>query len=136
MGAPVSAPCTFCSFMHGHDLGCLKGAQERRDTGIALADQNADAAWRAHAWEVLRAYLRTHAEFFVDAFWNESGLERPREARALGALVQRAAREGLMEKTGEYRKSVASNLSPKPVWRSLLGRREATVKTSERSTTG
>jgi hypothetical protein len=65
-------------------------------------------------------YLIEHDEFFVDDFWSDSGLDEPCEARALGPLVLRAAREGLMEQKGEFRKSVASNLSPKPVWQSLV----------------
>ncbi len=56
----------------------------------------------------------------VDDFWREARLDSPPEARALGPVILRAARLRLMEKTGEFRQSVASNLSPKPVWRSLI----------------
>ncbi len=95
--------------------------EEHRDV-LALEWQTEDdEGWTRRAWETLTGYLRTHDEFFVDSFWAETGLEVPREARALGPLVRRAAMAGQMEKTGEFRKSDASNRSEKPVWRSLIG---------------
>ena len=97
----------------------LDFAREHRDVGVARAEAGAKEAWLVLAYAALVAHLRAHGEFFVDDLWR-SGLERPRESRALGAVVQRAARERLMEKTGEYRQSRSSNLSPKPVWRSLI----------------
>lgn len=95
-------------------------AAERRDSGMAAVDAAADPEWRRRAYEALVRYLETHGEFFVDEFWLAADLEEPREARALGPVVQQAAREGLMEKSGEFRKSTASNLTEKPVWRSLI----------------
>lgn len=86
--------------------------------GMDMAETGADSDWMDRAWGVLVGYLRSHQEFFVDDFWAHSGLERPRESRALGPLVNRAAREGLMEKSGVFRKSTASNQTEKPVWTS------------------
>lgn len=76
--------------------------------------------WADRAWRVLVEYLQTHDEFFVDDFWANTSLDRPADSRALGPLVNRAAREGLIEKTGEFRKSVASNMTEKPCWRSKV----------------
>jgi hypothetical protein len=98
----------------------LDFARTRRDDGLRRVEDNAGEEWLTLARRALSLYLLSHAEFFVDDFWRESGLERPRESRALGAVVRWAARERLMEKTGEYRPSVASNLTGKPVWRSLV----------------
>lgn len=95
-------------------------AGERRDLGMAMAETGADDGWMDRAWGHLVRYLRGNAEFFVDDFWATSGLDRPSESRALGPLVNRAARDGLMRKSGEFRKSVASNLTEKPVWASLI----------------
>lgn len=95
-------------------------AAARRDAALAAVADAADPGWLERAYEALVGYLQTHGELFVDDFWLETGLEKPREARALGVVIQRAAREGLMEKSGEYRNSVASNLSGKPVWSSLV----------------
>lgn len=93
---------------------------QRRDHALAAVEAAADPDWMAQAWDVLVEYLRTHAEFFVDDFWNDTGLAKPREARALGPLVMRAARQDLMVKSGVFRKSTASNMTEKPVWRSLI----------------
>jgi hypothetical protein len=98
----------------------LTAAQYRRTTGMEDAERHADEEWKARAVEVLEAYLRTVPEFFVDDFWDDTQLERPHESRALGPLIQKAARAGWIAKTGEFRPSVASNLTVKPVWRSLL----------------
>lgn len=97
-----------------------RDAGERRDLGMEMVETGADDGWMDRAWDHLVRYLQGNAEFFVDDFWAGSGLDRPAESRALGPLVNRAAREGLMQKSGEFRKSVASNLTEKPVWASLI----------------
>lgn len=91
-----------------------------RDAGMTAVADAADPDWMSAAWDALVLWLRTHDEFFVDDFWAGSGLQEPRESRALGPIVQRAARQGLMEKTGEFRKSVRSNMTEKPCWKSLI----------------
>jgi uracil-DNA glycosylase family 4 len=91
-----------------------------RDTALAAVEDAADPDWMDEAWDALVAWLRTHEEFFVDDWWAGTQLAVPRESRALGPIVMRAARQGLMEKTGEFRKSVRSNMTEKPVWRSLI----------------
>jgi hypothetical protein len=103
----------------------LDEAAARRADGMQRADAHASVDWKEAAFAELSAYLRTHSEFFCDAFWAETRLSRPAESRALGPVIARAAREGLMVRTGEYRPSVASHLSPKPVWRSLVYGRAA-----------
>lgn len=100
-------------------------AARRRDLALARVADAADPTWAAAAWDALITYLRTHEEFFVDVFWAETQLARPRESRALGPIVLRAAREGHMFKSGRYRKSVASNMTEKPIWTSSLYRAEA-----------
>jgi len=100
-----------------------------RDEGMARAEAHAPDGWNDAAFEFVRAYLETHDDLFVDDLW-EAGLAEPPSPRALGPVLQRAARAGLMARTGEYRPSARSHLSPKPVWRSLVrgdsttGRRE------------
>lgn len=97
-----------------------RGAVLARDAGMDAVATGADPDWMAQAWDALVAWLQTHDEFFVDDFWVGTQLAMPREARALGPIVMKAAREGLMEKTGTFRRSFRSNLSEKPVWRSLI----------------
>src|SRR5690554_6727734 len=93
-------------------------AAVRRHDGLVAVEANADDEWKAKALRAIERHLRDHAEFFVDDLW-AAGLERPAESRALGPVILKAAREGWMRKTGGYRPSVASNGSPKPVWKSL-----------------
>jgi uracil-DNA glycosylase len=95
-------------------------AARRRDNALARVVAGADPDWMTQAWDALVDYLHTHPSFFVDTFWADTNLERPRESRALGPLVLKAARKGLMAKSGEFRKSAASNMTEKPVWRSLI----------------
>lgn len=92
-------------------------AVRARDEGMRRAEDHADKEWKVLAWDTLVAYFDTHDEFFCDDFWLETRLPWPREARAIGPLILRAARAGLIEKTGASRPSVRSNLTPKPVWR-------------------
>ncbi len=97
-------------------------AAHRRDQALAQVADAADPDWMSAAWNILVDYLRTHETFFVDEFWEQTNLVRPKESRALGPVVLRAAREGLMRKSGEFRKSTASNMTEKPLWQSLIYR--------------
>lgn len=101
-------------------LAAERDAARRRDTALIEVEGNADPDWMATAWDALVNYLRTHPQFFVDDWWAETTIERPRESRAFGPIVLRAARQGLMRKTGKFRKSTASNMTEKPVWESLV----------------
>lgn len=93
-------------------------AEAERDQALRRVDEAADVLWREEAFEFVHDYLRAHATMFVDDLWT-AGLRPTREDRALGAVFQRAARAGLMVKSGSYRKSVRSHMTEKPVWRSL-----------------
>jgi hypothetical protein len=94
-------------------------AEAERDAGIAQAQRSADQKWLDEAWRWLNEHLRNNATFFSDDAW-ESGLERPREARAFGPVVLRASRAGLMVKTNEMRPRTSGHMTPAPVWRSLV----------------
>lgn len=94
-----------------------------RDLGMEMAAAGA-GTWIEEASAFVRSYLETHEELFCDDLW-AAGLSEPPNAKALGPVILRAAREGLMEKSGNYRPSVSSHGIPKPVWRSLIFRGEA-----------
>ena len=66
----------------------------------------------------LMDYARSHAIVFCDDVW-AAGLKRPLQPKALGALFQKAARLGIIERGG-YKPSASSNGSPKPWWSSRL----------------
>lgn len=103
----------------------LFDARAKRDDGMARADANVDDGWRRRTEQSLHLYLVHNAEFFVDDFWTATDLQPPEHgtSRALGPIVQRAARAGWIVKTGAARPSVRSNMQLKPVWRSTLHRR-------------
>lgn len=103
-------------------LAAEQDAARRRNAALIQVEQGADPDWMATAWDALVHYLETHPEWFADDFWAATTVERPRESRALGPLVLRAAREGLMVKSGRFRKSVASNMTEKPIWESNVYR--------------
>lgn len=95
-------------------------AREQRDEGIRRVEAGAEVEWKDTAWNILIGYLRVHPDFFVDDLWKRTNLPWPQEARAIGPIILRAARSGYIVKTGEYRPSVRSNMSIKPVWKSLI----------------
>lgn len=90
-----------------------------RDAAIEQVATNASAAWLSTAWGFLQAYCVAHEFVFCDDLWR-AGLEQPREPRALGPVVLRAVREGMLIPTGVFRPSVHSRMGQKPIWRSTL----------------
>ena len=94
----------------------LFDAQREADEAIAQVEANADLEWRDRAYNALCDWLRTHPTFHTDDIWTV--LDEPREARAFGAVVRRVSREGLMVQSGQFRPSVRSRGTQKPVWRS------------------
>jgi hypothetical protein len=101
----------------------LFDALKARDEAMAAVEENADEQWRSYAWDWLVDYLRTHDEFFPDSVWG-AGLTPPRERRAFGPLVQRAAREGLIRKTGRTRQRVRGHGTPAEIWESTIYERD------------
>lgn len=95
-------------------------AEAERDAALVQVEVHADPAWAQLAYDFLLEYLVDNRFMFVDDLW-DAGLPSTREDRALGAVFQRAARAGFMRKEpGQYRKSVRSHMTEKPVWRSLI----------------
>lgn len=94
-------------------------ARNERDLALARVQLGADRDWCDRAFAALEAHLRQAETFHADDFWT-LGVEEPKERKALGAVILRAARAKLMVKTGEFRPSTSSHCLPKPVWRSLV----------------
>ena len=95
-------------------------ARARRDSGIAKAEASA-GTWMDEAWAFLLEYARTHETVFCDELW-QAGLPPTTQPKALGALFRRASGKAKVLEHAGYRPSVRSNMSPKPLWRSLLWR--------------
>ena len=117
-GLPYDGPFT------GPNKPSKRLAEEEKKRAIdAVAKAAKD--WRAKAMPVLRQIAKEVEEFTTDRVqWelDRRGIEPPREPRAYGALMRKAAREGLMEKTDRVVPSVypRNHRRPKAVWRSKV----------------
>lgn len=100
-------------------------ARVRRDDGIQRAVDHADRvshAWSVLAYQTLLEYLKFVPDPFGDGFIAEDftgyalarRVPKPPDNRAFGAIIQRAARAGLIVKAG-YRED--KFCSPKTLWR-------------------
>ncbi len=99
----------------------LAGERVRRDLAIAQADEHAPDDWRARARAALAEVARSLPLLCSDDVW-ATGLEKPREARALGAVFQWARREGMIVRTSQFRQSaqVGCHAMDVRVWQSLI----------------
>lgn len=93
-------------------------AVEVRDEGMARAEDGA-GGWSDVALEWLRAHCRHHPTLCSDDLWN-SGMPEPREPRALGPVLMRAVRLGLIRNSGDYIKGKRSGMAARTVWESLI----------------
>lgn len=96
-------------------------ARVRRDDGMKRAVDHADRV--SHAWSVLAYQFLIHClnvwgdETFIAedvVKCSHATVPEPPDARSLGAIIQRAARAGLIVKAG-YRED--RYCSPKTLWR-------------------
>jgi hypothetical protein len=98
-------------------------AAARRDDGMTRAVEHADAVepdWSTRAYVCLAEFCRERGALTfltedVRAFALNRNLPPPPDGRAWGAVIQRAAREGLIVRMG-YAAAKSSNLSPKVLW--------------------
>ena len=97
----------------------IDDALAARAEALRRVDEHADPQWKNQALKVIRRVCEDREDWHSDVLW-EYGLDEPREARALGPVIQRAARLGWCERTDRVRPSVRSHLSGKSVWRSLI----------------
>lgn len=95
-------------------------AKAARDRALAQVDANADPDWKIDALDALIVMAGRFDEFVIADVWDETGLRRPHEARAMGPVVRKAVARGIIENTGRAAPSNLSHRSVKPVWRSLI----------------
>jgi hypothetical protein len=81
----------------------------------------ADSEWSERAYQVVIDVAKTMEEFTPDDVW-EAGLEKPNKAQALGAVMSRAHRSGIIEKTGRSRPTTQreSHGTDITIWHSLI----------------
>lgn len=102
----------------------LFDVMERRDEAIARVVANADErepGWPDRAYAALLRFCEQERNPFIieeAREWAEARgfITPPHDHRAWGAIVQRAARAGVVLKDG-YAPARSSNLSPKVRWR-------------------
>lgn len=92
----------------------------RRQRGIRRAETNGGPEWAAECDLLLRRYLETHHDLFVDEWWpwaTSRGLQF--RGKAFGSRLLSARREGWIRADG-FRPSNRSNGSPKTLWQSRI----------------
>lgn len=97
---------------------------DKRDTGIQVSSENSGVDWKEYAINFVRTYLKIHPSLFVDDLW-KSGLDEPSSPRALGSVIQHAAKaEWITEQQVNgailAQPSIRSNGQLKRIWKSEL----------------
>jgi len=95
-----------------------------RDEGITRSDEAAKAEWKRAADEAVSFCARTRERLTTDDVWRAMphGVREVREPRAMGAVMIRAAKAGLIVRTSVTEESSISrsHRRPKAVWQSLV----------------
>ena len=101
--------------------------QLARDTALRVVDANASEAWKRDAREAVVEVAMHEAFLTSDAVWLWLRLNSPartHEHRALGAIMQWAHKEGIIEPTEAWVQSQSAQQHARPlrVWRSVIFR--------------
>ena len=97
-------------------------AKAVRDEAVDRVGRNAPTEWKAHATEAVLHVARMTPIFTADEVWQRLEILNQAEGanpKALGAVLSSLARDGVIETTGNYRKSVLPRRHQRPVaeWR-------------------
>jgi len=95
----------------------LDGQHAKREA-IARVSSNTEPAFRSAAMDALRRLVRTMPELTADDLWDAleaSGAPVPHEPRALGAIMQSAAKLGLIRATDRWVESRRAQNHARPV---------------------
>lgn len=93
--------------------------ERRRDVALAQVELNADDRWMEAAEAAVRFCARTMDDFTSDDVWARlSGVPAPHEPRAMGAVMRRLAKDGVVVRTDRTRDSERpeAHRGPKRVW--------------------
>ena len=108
----------------------MSEATQARDEGMSRADQHALDEWKYEARRAVVTLAYEVSEFTADDAWDRLdgwGVERPHEARALGYIMVKAHRDGIIDPSGRFVNSEkkSNHARPTRVWRSnLVGPRQ------------
>ncbi len=103
---------------HGTQLS-FEEAIRARDASMELVENNAQVEWRAEAMSAIRRCAADNPHFIVDDVWPYMpSWAWTHDSRAMGPCMTRAAKEGVIAPTEEYRLSerVSSHRNPRRVW--------------------
>ena len=102
-------------------MGTLFDGEDARDEAIARVEASA-GDWIQRARDAATMVASARFDFTTDDVWDALGDDRPKEPRALGAVMKQLATEGRIRATGEYRKSHRADCHARPVavWRVVL----------------
>ena len=97
-----------------------------RDEGMATVEDGASLGFMEAARLALTYLAWTRPTFFVDDVWQQMGEGWPdtRDYRAMGPVMSRGKRDGLIDPTDEFVPSaqVRSHSTPRRVWKSRVFR--------------
>lgn len=115
--AEMYGECITCAMSEAAPAGLAAGRARARD-GAERADEHADPAWQAAARAAVLA-IPIGTRFTTDRVWGR--VPACHEPRAIGAVIQRLAREGHIVSTEQWEQSERSEAHARPV---LVWRRE------------
>lgn len=100
----------------------MSTATEARDKALKQVGDNANEDWLKTAYEALIQLAFEKDRITSDDLWERVG--KPREPRALGVVMKRAAKVKIIVPTDVYTNShrAACHARPVRVWESLLWR--------------
>jgi hypothetical protein len=100
------------------DTARMNAARKAAQKGIESAERNADPEW-AYVAEVVIFRLPVGRTFLAEDLVPqiEAGGASTHDRKALGPAILKAARAGLIEKTGRFLPAATSHGQPKPEWR-------------------
>lgn len=101
-------------------------SRQARDHAIAQVDEHASELFKNRADAIVRHLARSGVEFTTDDVWSKMTGIFTSEPRALGAVMTRLAKAGIIEKTGIYVASsrVECHARPIPVWVGTVASKE------------
>lgn len=103
----------------------LFAAEQARDEGIQRAERNANDEWMDAAYQAVTACAYVACEFTADDVRRYMEMTFPHvqthEPRAMGAVMRRAQRDGIIVPTDRFQNSAfkTKHCSPTRVWRTV-----------------
>ena len=96
-----------------------EAGRRARDASMAQVEEHADPVWMSEAESIMRALV---TPWTTDVVWetlHRRGIAAPREPRALGPLVMKLYKAGLIERTGRAlpTERPRGHRNPKTEWR-------------------